>query len=367
MTFEEALRALREGKTVKRKGHWSPSSLLIREFSIMDITVESGVRWLRDSAADGALGGVRFDLAPEDISAKDYYVVEQERKPDAPCDAPFVRRHRTEERMEALEQRVAALEQAQPTRDLPEGDTAAPPAPCAADDDAVLCYVDGGFAYFTTRPLEDQWGDDWDDAPYEHNAGEPYPWRGEGCPEYRIVKVAWDGPLHTPAETSASVNSPWSVRDINRGRTPWLTQDVWSLREGALPVRIMAGTTLREFRALVAAAGGSVYERPVGNADQSPCAPQSEEERRAALADYLADLTSVARAVSQDDVLVHIAEEVFDGNTPAFCAGWRSAPKHTQAAYIEQVRAALLATERVLRRKEAATRDADLPSMRRPD
>ena len=37
-----------------------------------------------------------------------------------------------------------------------------------------LCYIEKNFAYFTTQDLEKQWGDDWDDAPYEHNAGTPY-------------------------------------------------------------------------------------------------------------------------------------------------------------------------------------------------
>ena len=37
-----------------------------------------------------------------------------------------------------------------------------------------LCYVEGNIAYFTTQDLDKQWGDDWDDAPYEHNAGLPY-------------------------------------------------------------------------------------------------------------------------------------------------------------------------------------------------
>lgn len=30
--------------------------------------------------------------------------------------------------------------------------------------DFKLCYVDDGFAYFTTKPLTEQWGDDWNDA-----------------------------------------------------------------------------------------------------------------------------------------------------------------------------------------------------------
>ena len=40
-----------------------------------------------------------------------------------------------------------------------------------------LCYVRHNILYFTDS-FEKQWGDDWDDAPYEHNAGEPYEWGG---------------------------------------------------------------------------------------------------------------------------------------------------------------------------------------------
>ena len=38
-------------------------------------------------------------------------------------------------------------------------------------------YIPGDqtlLAYFTPLALEDQWGDDWDDAPYDCNAGSPY-------------------------------------------------------------------------------------------------------------------------------------------------------------------------------------------------
>ena len=37
-----------------------------------------------------------------------------------------------------------------------------------------LCYVSNGVLYFTNKELSEQWGDDWNDHPYEHNAGEPY-------------------------------------------------------------------------------------------------------------------------------------------------------------------------------------------------
>ena len=36
-----------------------------------------------------------------------------------------------------------------------------------------LCYVEGQKAWFTDN-FEKQWGDDWNDKPYECNAGEPY-------------------------------------------------------------------------------------------------------------------------------------------------------------------------------------------------
>lgn len=41
-------------------------------------------------------------------------------------------------------------------------------------DKYKLCHVERNFAYFTRLPLDEQWGDDWNDAPYEHNAGTPY-------------------------------------------------------------------------------------------------------------------------------------------------------------------------------------------------
>ena len=43
-----------------------------------------------------------------------------------------------------------------------------------------LCYVDQEDEYssittlYFTNDMEKQWGDDWDDAPYEHNSESPY-------------------------------------------------------------------------------------------------------------------------------------------------------------------------------------------------
>jgi hypothetical protein len=131
-------------------------------------------------------------------------------------------------------------------------------------DSAVLCYVDGSFAYFTTQPLEEAWGDDWNDAPYEHNAGTPYgpfkgregDWEQDGSPKWEIIKVAYDGWLSEARERHP--DSPLSVQDINAGRAPWLVD-----KHGRSGVKIQAGTSLREFIELVKKADGEVY-LPVG-------------------------------------------------------------------------------------------------------
>ena len=102
-----------------------------------------------------------------------------------------------------------------------------------------LCYVDGAFAWFTSH-FEEEWGDDWNDAPYEHNAGRPYGYHYSKLREYvahSIVKVAFDGPFDQP--NSQHVNSPYSVEAINNGLVPWLV--VWPVKSGAF---IRAGATL---------------------------------------------------------------------------------------------------------------------------
>lgn len=125
---------------------------------------------------------------------------------------------------------------------------------------AKLCYVRGCWAYFTTRPLAEQWGDDWNDCPYEHNAGEPYNFgehaakRGEE--PWDIVRVAWDGPLVEPSEYTNALNSPYSVETINAGAAPWLRTDRWWHKEH---LSIPAGTSLADFIPMVNSVGGNVY------------------------------------------------------------------------------------------------------------
>ena len=128
----------------------------------------------------------------------------------------------------------------------------------------ALCYIDGGTAFFTTQPLADQWGDDWDDAPYEHNAETPYwpsihyyadgtqkkserDWNADGTPKWTILEVEFTGNVCRPCD--GKINSQYSVEQINRGEVPWLSMPF---------ACIYAGASLAEFREFIQRAGGIV-------------------------------------------------------------------------------------------------------------
>ena len=79
-----------------------------------------------------------------------------------------------------------------------------------------LCYCANNIMYFTSD-MASQWGDDWDDSPYEHNAGPPYE---DGR---TIRKIKFRGHFIEPC--SFYLNSPYSVQDINNGAVPWAYTD----------------------------------------------------------------------------------------------------------------------------------------------
>jgi hypothetical protein len=123
----------------------------------------------------------------------------------------------------------------------------------------ILCYIKDCWAFFTTKPLSEQWGDDWNDAPYEHNAGIPY----QDTPG-QITKLAWEANLDQPCD--GHYNSPWSVEEINAGAVAWLRSPGYI--DGAKIV-IPAGTPLSQFKSLISTAGGCVYELTTNN-DPAP-------------------------------------------------------------------------------------------------
>jgi len=124
----------------------------------------------------------------------------------------------------------------------------------ARSEEPILCYISGRErerhrAYFTTGPLEEMWGDGWAKKPYECNAGDPYPPHNR---EYRIFRVAYDGEWQMPCD--GHWNSPWSVKEINQKRVPWL-QTLYAEER----IQIFAGTSLLEFIRLITRGRGHYY------------------------------------------------------------------------------------------------------------
>jgi hypothetical protein len=136
----------------------------------------------------------------------------------------------------------------------------------------VLCYVKGDTAYFTTQELSKQWGDDWNDAPYEHNAGRPNEpsmhyysdgrqekracdWNEDGTPKWEIIEVKFSSDLYTPEDWHYG-SSPFSVEDINVGIAPWLATSKYSSDP---KITIFAGATIEEFKRKVRESGGKIY------------------------------------------------------------------------------------------------------------
>lgn len=100
-----------------------------------------------------------------------------------------------------------------------------------------LCYFKDGLAYFYNGDIKEVWGDDWNDVPYEHNAGEPYIRNEE---DWTIVEVD-EELVEQPYQYERKLNSSYSVEYINTGAVPWLIVN---------NEKIYAGTELEDFRRL---------------------------------------------------------------------------------------------------------------------
>jgi hypothetical protein len=112
------------------------------------------------------------------------------------------------------------------------------------DKEFRLCYVDDNVMYFTDN-FKGIYGDDWDDAPYEHNAEPPYEWNDNESDEWNVEhhhghirKIAFEHHWYIRRPCDGHLNSPYSVEDINKGAIAWLYSD----EAGGL----MAGSTMAE-------------------------------------------------------------------------------------------------------------------------
>lgn len=134
-----------------------------------------------------------------------------------------------------------------------------------------LCYVEDDRAYFTKKDLVEQWGDDWDDIPYEHNAEEPY--HDKDNP---ILVVHFD-PRDWKLPGEGELNSAWSVFDINNYREfPWLHRETESVS-----FSIYAGTSLLNFLSVMDTLKSPVSRIEIMRGDPVPyeCIYEAGESR----------------------------------------------------------------------------------------
>ena len=123
-----------------------------------------------------------------------------------------------------------------------------------------LCYIVKNKAWFTDN-FEKQWGDDWNDKPYDCNAGYPYEYWSELIEDNPdIWKRKWKH--HTiKLKTVYFETGDWcekqpyemgnfSVEEINKGAVAWIYTDKYC---------IYAGTEMDEFVDTIEKYGGKVY------------------------------------------------------------------------------------------------------------
>lgn len=123
-----------------------------------------------------------------------------------------------------------------------------------------LCYVDGQKAWFTDS-FEKQWGDDWNDKPYECNAGEPYNSWSELIEDnedifkrkykhHQIKLKTLYFEANDWSEQKPCDMGRFSVEDINKGTVAWVHTDKFN---------ILAGTEIEEFIKIIKENGGKIY------------------------------------------------------------------------------------------------------------
>lgn len=108
-----------------------------------------------------------------------------------------------------------------------------------------LCYIDklDDFGtiklWFSNLDVSKVWGDDWNDKPYEHNAGEPYDTINSEINSYiKIIIIDRLNNQELLLPCSGTINSNFSIEDINiKKQIPWLRNNTFNL---------WAGTSLEE-------------------------------------------------------------------------------------------------------------------------
>jgi hypothetical protein len=123
--------------------------------------------------------------------------------------------------------------------------------------DYKLCIIkDNTWAYFTNAPHLSISGDDFDDAPYEHNAGLPY----LSDNKYEILKIAYISDLVTPTQFT---DKYYSINDIMLNKAvPWLSNEfLYPQISQSSIINIYAGESLENFINIIIINGGEIYSK----------------------------------------------------------------------------------------------------------
>lgn len=107
------------------------------------------------------------------------------------------------------------------------------------------------YAYFTPIELSEQNGDDWNDTPYEYNAGEPYDVdydKDNHANNYTIIKIPFCPKSYNvmfPRDWGHYENSPFCINDINSGAVAWIYDYNYNMKKSVV---IHAGVSPEKFR-----------------------------------------------------------------------------------------------------------------------
>lgn len=109
---------------------------------------------------------------------------------------------------------------------------------CSINDipaDAKLCYVDVSMKgrlmmFFTIKPYSELLGDDWDDAPYDNNAGYPYCEKGERGMTFLVAAPNFS-PEDSEDETDYQPMKEWEL--LNEFSWPGLQFSLYAHLSGA--------------------------------------------------------------------------------------------------------------------------------------
>lgn len=112
--------------------------------------------------------------------------------------------------------------------------------------------------YYGEDDCNDYWGDDWDDAPYEHNAGEVYSKYIRGFVEFAFPL---DFAIIEPSD--CYFNSPYSKEDMKNRKIPCITISTEP------EIKLYFGDNIDEISKQITEHGGlQIYEQRRNNTDE---------------------------------------------------------------------------------------------------